>query len=262
MKLHHLAFSVSAIGALAIGALACDGGGGGGTGGSAGAQGGSAGHGGAPGTGGGTAGHGGDIGQGGVGGVVAEGGGGGAPSNLQWYSTCGDPVCQGASDDPQVPDCTGQVEGQSCSPQGQLCEITGDGCNVNLVCSDTDPKTQPGGCPISKASAKHDISYLTDSERDRIKEEVLAMPLATWKYNTEAAGEKEHLGFIIDDQPPWSAAIRPSGERVDLYGYTSMAVAALQAQQREIEALRAEIRSLRAEVSGPGVCAPPVDPAR
>jgi polyhydroxyalkanoate synthesis regulator phasin len=39
-----------------------------------------------------------------------------------------------------------------------------------------------------------------------------------------------------------------SGQRVDLYGYTSMTVAAVQVQAREIEVLRAEIDALRRQV--------------
>lgn len=219
--------------ALLLGALAsitaCDGGGGGGNGGNGG--------------------------SGGNGGAGGQGGGA-----LQWYTTCGDPACSMDTDDPGIPDCTTEKEGDPCSSDGTTCEIVGDTCNANLICASKDPKDEPGGCPISLASAKHDITYLTDGDRERLRKDVVAMPLATWKYNHEGGAEKEHLGFIIDDQPPSSAAVRPSGERVDLYGYTSMAVAAIQAQDRQIEALRAEIEALRAELrrekAAAGVCAP------
>jgi hypothetical protein len=40
--------------------------------------------------------------------------------------------------------------------------------------------------------------------------------------------------------PLRSAAVLPSRDRVDLYGYVSMAVAAIRAQQREIDALKRE----------------------
>jgi hypothetical protein len=55
------------------------------------------------------------------------------------------------------------------------------------------------------------------------------------------------LGFIIDDVEP-SVAIDPGRDMVDLYGYTSMAVAALQAQARDIEALKKEVARLRHEL--------------
>jgi hypothetical protein len=188
---------------------------------------------------------------GGGGGTGGSGGTGGAGGNIthRWYRTCGDPVCGTPSDDPNVPDCTTQLESEPCGTPDEVCETPNDDCNTNLICSDHDPKDEPGGCPISLAAAKHEITYLTDADRDRIRDEVVTMPLATWKYIREPRGEKEHLGFIIDDQPPSSPAVRPSGERVDLYGYTSMAVAAIQAQDREIEALRREVQSLRDELA-------------
>jgi hypothetical protein len=59
--------------------------------------------------------------------------------------------------------------------------------------------------------------------------------------------DARHLGFIIEDMPEGSAAVLPSRDRVDLYGYTSMTVASLQHQQREIDALKAELAKLREE---------------
>ena len=51
-------------------------------------------------------------------------------------------------------------------------------------------------------------------------------------------------GFIIDDtKTPYP--INADGDSVNLYGYVSMAVAAIQTQSREIEALRAEVAHLR-----------------
>lgn len=187
-------------------------------------------------------------GSGGATGGATTGGSGGSTGTLHWYTTCGDPVCGMPTADPNLVDCTGQVEGDPCSTDGDLCEIANDDCNTNMICAASDPKDDPNGCPISLASKKHDIEYITDRDRDRIREDLMTMPLATWKYNTESRGEKEHLGFIIDDQPASSPALRPTGERVDLYGYTSMAVAALQAQNKEIQSLRAELDSLRAEL--------------
>jgi hypothetical protein len=80
------------------------------------------------------------------------------------------------------------------------------------------------------------------------------MPLATWRYNDEDPNAREHLGFIIDDQPLTSPAVRPTGDRVDLYGYTSMAVAAIQEQHRQIEALQKEVKNLREELRAAKGC--------
>lgn len=244
MKSIHLSM-VLALG-LFVALAGCDGGGGGGNGGDGG--------GGANGGGGGNGGDGGGGQSAGGGGTGGQGGGA-----LKWFTTCGDPACNMSTDDPALADCTTEAEGDPCSMDGATCEIAGDMCNVNLVCATQDPKADPNGCPISLASAKHDITYITDADRERIRADVMTMPLATWKYNHEGRGEKEHLGFIIDDQPPSSAAVRPSGERVDLYGYTSMAVAAIQAQDRQIEELRREIDALRAELrreKEAAVCSP------
>jgi hypothetical protein len=213
------------------------------------------------GNGGGSGGSGGSGGTGGGRGGTGGGTGGTGSGTLKWWTTCGDPSCGMSTDDPALTDCTTEMAGAPCSMDGASCEIAGDMCNMNLVCATTDPKGDPNNCPESIASAKHDISYLSDKERERIRGELVSMPLATWKYNTEGRGEKEHLGFIIDDQPPSSPAVRPSGERVDLYGYTSMAVAAIQAQDRQIEALRKEVESLKEELrrsrSASGVCEAP-----
>src|SRR5439155_22412171 len=57
-----------------------------------------------------------------------------------------------------------------------------------------------------------------------------------------------HLGFIIDAVGA-SPAVAADGGHVDLYGYTSMAVGAIQAQQRRIDALTREVAALRAELA-------------
>lgn len=75
------------------------------------------------------------------------------------------------------------------------------------------------------------------------------MRLATWRYKQDPS--KQHLGFIIDDNEQYHA-VDPARDMVDLYGYTSLAVAALQVQAREIEALRREVAELRKGQTRPG----------
>ena len=166
------------------------------------------------------------------------------PSKYQWYSTCGDPVCSGHDPQPGVPKCTTQQVGDACQVPGETCD-PGSDCNQLLICTDTDPQTQPGGCPISRASKKTDIQYLTSSQRDNFKNEILGVKLATYKYTQGGENAQTRLGFIIDDNPQ-SLSVDRDRDMIDLYGYTSMTVAAVQSQQAEIDALKLQIAELKA----------------
>ena len=123
----------------------------------------------------------------------------------------------------------------------------GDDCNALLVCATTDP-TRGGLCPISRRRDKQDIDYLRAADLRRLHDELMRFRLATYRYR--AAPDRTHLGFVIEDVEP-SASVDPARDMVDLYGYTSMAVAALQTQAREIETLRHEVKALRRELKAP-----------
>jgi hypothetical protein len=219
----------------------------GGTGGGAGSGTGGAGTGGA-GTGG--------VGTGGAGGTTdAASGSGGARTDagLMWFTTCGDPVCHMGPDAhramPDVAPCSTEQAGQPCTTKDQRCDPGGD-CNETLRCTDHDPKMQPGGCPISSRRFKAEIVYLTEHDRLKIADDLARLRLARYKYRDDPAN-RPHLGFILEDAPN-SPAADLDRERVDLYAYVSMVVAALQtqsqtlqAQQKEIEALRSELTRLR-----------------
>lgn len=160
-----------------------------------------------------------------------------------WYFTCGDPVCRGYVPS-GVPACTSaQVAGAMCAPQDARCDPQ-DGCNRLLLCSRDDPTQRPGGCPISRASAKQDIRYLADADIDGRYAELRGLRLATYRYRDAGPASPKRLGFIIDDGPP-AVCIAGRGDSVDLYGYTSLTVAAVQAQARRIEQLEREVAELR-----------------
>ena len=165
---------------------------------------------------------------------------------LTWYYTCGDPVCSGYTPPEDVPPCTDEQAGDSCSTEGTTCDPKDD-CNRLLVCASEDPTQQEGGCPISRRSAKDDIVYLRPAELERLHEDVLQTRLATWHYKGTPASSAQRLGFIIDDQPS-SPAVLPNGNQVDVYGYTSMAVAAIQVQDKEIQSLRHELDALKRDL--------------
>jgi len=164
-------------------------------------------------------------------------------SSPSWFYTCGDPVCGGHRDQGVPPCGSGETPGAACAPEGARCD-PGDFCDRLLVCAASDP-VQRGGCPISRRRAKEHIRYLGESDLRRLHDELMRFRLATFQYRENAS--RTQLGFIIDDVEP-SLSIDPVRDLVDLYGYTSMAVAALQTQAREIEALRSEVESLRREL--------------
>jgi hypothetical protein len=180
--------------------------------------------------------------------VLIAGGCGNDPSPPpRFFFTCGDPVCRGHVPSENIAACApAQAVGGMCGPEGETCDPS-DACNRRLLCSREDPTLQPGGCPISLASWKKDIRYLDETEKRRQHDAVMRMPLATWRYATEDGGAPLRLGFLIDDVGD-APCVQPSGQRVDLYGFTSMAVAAVQVQAQEIDALRSELAALRREV--------------
>lgn len=188
----------------------------------------------------------------GAGGAIGTGGSaaGGSSGALQWYRTCGPPVCQAplpgsGGTSSGLPRCaTTEVPGAPCPTAGTECD-DGAACSGPLLCAASDP-THGGNCPISRAKFKTDIEYVSSAEREKLAEDVQSMPLVRYRYKD--APEREHLGFIIEDIEP-SPGVDSANDRVDLYGYASMAVAAIQEQHREIEALKRELAELRAEVA-------------
>lgn len=163
---------------------------------------------------------------------------------LRWYETCGDPVCRGHMPIQGMPLCmVDETPGNPCADADRLCDPV-DPCNIRRVCADRDPRQD--GCPISRAEHKRDIRYLDAAERRRYAEALIDTPLATWRYNAAPAA-RPSLGFIIDDGIS-PEAITADGTRVDLYGYTSLAVAAVQVQAEEIARLRADLDALRARL--------------
>jgi len=168
------------------------------------------------------------------------------PWPLHMYWTCGDPVCSGWTPNPNLPRCRWLQEGMPCRWPGQQCEVR-DGCNRKLMCTDHDPTTNPGGCPISRREFKKDIDYLSSADSRAIHDQLMAMPLATWHYTGESESDRSHMGFIIDDDPS-SPAVAADGNHVDLYGYTSMTVAAVQVQSQRIAELEAELAELKEQL--------------
>jgi hypothetical protein len=103
---------------------------------------------------------------------------------------------------------------------------------------------------VSRRDSKRDIQYLSDDELAVAESAVRKIPLARFNYKWDAPNERRRLGFIIEDVAP-SPGVDEAQGVVDLYGYTSLAVAALQEQAREIEQLRQEVDELQRRLDGP-----------
>jgi hypothetical protein len=114
------------------------------------------------------------------------------------------------------------------------------------MCDDHNPAVN---CPISSRRFKNGIEYVDDSRLAELHDEAMRIRLATYNYKPEVSDPKpKHLGFIIEDMPQ-SPAVEPGQTHVDMYGYVSMVVAAMQVQEKEIAELRRELDRARA-----GVC--------
>jgi hypothetical protein len=184
--------------------------------------------------------------------------GNGERGELRWYETCGHPVCgltPDPHDDPNVPNCTSEEAGDACDEADAHCDGVAS-CGAMLRCTDADPTMQAGGCPRSRARFKRDIDYVSEQERRAYHEQLVSLPLASWRYRDANTAAAPQLGFVIEDIEP-SAAV--SGDRVNMYGYLSMAVAAIQVQQDQIQALEHELRALRDQLASAHeapLCAP------
>lgn len=162
-------------------------------------------------------------------------------ADLFWFRTCGDVVCSGWTPS-GAPLCDAtQTLGALCAVADQTCDLQDD-CNVQLICAETDPQKE-NPCPISRAAWKDQIQPLTGPEKEHLAQQALTVPLSSWHYAIPGPPEGRHVGFMLEDLPQGSPAVR--GDTVDLYGLATLSLAAIQQQQQEIDGLRAEVEALR-----------------
>jgi len=167
---------------------------------------------------------------------------------LTWWMTCGDPVAGPHCMDPPPegpPACTAeQTMDGACTEDRATCDSSpAEGCGGVLICAAEDPIDPIAGCPISRRRYKRDIEYLGASDLHSAHHELMSLPLASYRYRR--GDPRTHLGFIMEDVEP-SVAVDSDRGIVDLYSYTTMAVAALKVQEERIRALERELELLRA----------------
>ena len=152
----------------------------------------------------------------------------------------------GSSSGGLVADCptSPPSQGTACTQDQQVCQY-GDCSDPSMRCENGAWHDQQQGCPVSSREKKRDIRYLGEEDLAALRDRTLSTRLAQYQYTS--GDPSNHLGFIIEDDPESPAISRDHGH-VDLYSYTSMAVATLQMQSREISELRREVKELRRDL--------------
>jgi len=165
-------------------------------------------------------------------------------------STCTPATCpqEGCAD-------AGACCGSQCCPGEDFCCLVASTLSF-FTCEEPDAGSCPPSCAptcISRRDAKRDIQYLDEAQLQTAEDQVLRIPLARFNYKWDAPTEHRRLGFIIEDVAPSPGVVDEARGVVDLYGYTSLAVAALQEQAKEIERLRHQVDALqrRLDASAP-----------
>ncbi|MBW2732767.1 MAG: tail fiber domain-containing protein [Deltaproteobacteria bacterium] len=160
----------------------------------------------------------------------------------------GDPTwhCDAPHPDPDCP-AVRPLLGSLCAPNDLMCAYDCGAGNGRICVEGAWYETDGGPCPISTRRAKKEIRYLGPAALQKVARKTLELKLATYRYKDPALGKGAQLGFILEDAGQ-SFAGDPARGRVNLYGYTSMLLATVQAQQRAIERLRRDVTSLRREM--------------
>jgi len=158
----------------------------------------------------------------------------------------GDPTWQCPAPNPDATCPAGiPMLGAACATEGKTCTYSCGDAGGRLCKNGAWYAADGGPCPVSTRRAKKNVAYLDKAQRTRIAAELASFKLATFEYRDPSLAGKRHLGFIIEDAPD-SPAVDRERNMVDLYGYASMLVAAVQAQGEEIARLKAEIERLKA----------------
>ena len=114
-----------------------------------------------------------------------------------------------------------------------------------MCCPVTDRCGCDPHCGVSSRAFKTDIHYLSDADEKELEGQLRALRLASYRYKDSLDDGRTHVGYILEDSPD-AASSDSARSRVDLYTYSSLAVATLHAQDEKIASLEAQMKELRA----------------
>lgn len=141
---------------------------------------------------------------------------------------------------------------ESCIFARMLCKdgslADGSFATIDMSCQ---PKGSPdiGGQCKSSARFKRDIHYVTTEERQQLSYAIFNTKLSKYYYKDGVAHDKSRqLGFIIEDQPADSIFVTDDKTHVNLYAFTSGAVAAIQQLKDELAQQQETIKQLKQEL--------------
>jgi hypothetical protein len=151
----------------------------------------------------------------------------------QCTTNCQTAVCLGGA---CLGDASGCPAGTKPAQNGPLTSVC---CPVTDICG-CEPH-----CGVSSRVFKTDIHYLSDAEEKELQSQLRALRLASYRYKDSLDDGRTHVGYILEDSPD-AASSDLARSRVDLYTYSTMAVATLHAQDEKIASLEAQMKELRA----------------
>ena len=91
----------------------------------------------------------------------------------------------------------------------------------------------------SSRKLKTDISALTPTQMEAVLDELERTQVVSYRYKSEASGE-QHIGLIAEDAPELLAT--PDRDGINTADAIGFLLAAVKAQQVEIEALKSELK--------------------
>lgn len=100
---------------------------------------------------------------------------------------------------------------------------------------------------LSSRQYKRDVEPLSPAQCREILEKAASTDVVRYTFANDPAAV-EHLGVIAEESP--AEIVAPDGEGVSIGDYAAFLLAAVKAQQAEIEDLRAQVRDLQSRVGG------------